>query len=93
MHGLRGSDNTWFNQETGIHWPTDILKEDFDDARILAFNYDANIIKFWSPVSQNRISNHAENMLGALARRKELTSSVSQYHNITCLNAVTDGLF
>ncbi|KAI9794399.1 MAG: hypothetical protein M1816_005468 [Peltula sp. TS41687] len=76
VHGLRGSsDNTWLDEASGIHWPTDLLSQDLNDARILAFAYDANVVNLWNPVSQNRVSNHAENLLGALARQRERTGS------------------
>jgi hypothetical protein len=78
VHGLTGSTyGTWLNTQTGVHWPSALLAYDIGDARILTFDYDANVTHFWSPTSQNRINDHAENMLGALARLRERTDSVS----------------
>ncbi len=59
-----------------MHWPTTLLRRDIPDARVLAFGYDADVINFWNPAAQNRIGNHAENMLGAIARRRQQTESV-----------------
>lgn len=59
-----------------MHWPTTLLSEDISDARILAFGYDADVVNFWNPASGNTIRNHAENMLGCLARQREETNSV-----------------
>lgn len=61
-----------------MYWPTTLLSRDIADARILSFGYDADIVNFWNSASQNRLGNHAENMLGALARRREQTNSASR---------------
>lgn len=52
------------------------------DARILAFGYDADVVNFWNPTSQNRTGNHAENMLGDLSGLREETDSVSTVTSI-----------
>ena len=51
------------------------MNQDVRDARILAFNYDADVVHFWNPASQNRISNHAENLLDTLSRLRENTKA------------------
>lgn len=80
VHGLTGSSSeTWLHKPTDLHWPTDLLSKDIDDARILAFGYDADVVNFWNPVSQNRISNHAGNLLGDLSNLREETGSVGKY--------------
>ena len=49
VHGLTGNSNsTWLHEGTGVHWPSDILKQDLADARILSFGYDADILHFYS---------------------------------------------
>lgn len=75
MHGLTGSSNTWLHKQSNTHWPRDLLPQTFADARVLQFVYDADVLRLWDPVSQSRIGNHAENMLGALARLRERTYS------------------
>ncbi|KAH0536621.1 hypothetical protein FGG08_006515 [Glutinoglossum americanum] len=76
VHGLTGSSSdTWLDKKTGSYWPASLLSEDIDDARILSFGYDADVVNFWNPASQNRISDHAKNILGALARQREQTDS------------------
>jgi hypothetical protein len=72
-----------------IHWPSALLGDDIEVARILSFGYDADVAQIWGPACQNRINNHAENMLGALARLRERTDSVStlpHYQLKTCAN-------
>ncbi|PMD17926.1 hypothetical protein NA56DRAFT_542480, partial [Hyaloscypha hepaticicola] len=78
VHGLTGdSYGTWLNTQTNvpIHWPSTLLGDDIEVARILSFGYDADVAQIWGPACQNRINNHAENMLGALARLRERTDS------------------
>ena len=77
IHGLTGNSyRTWSHEGSGVHWPMQLLPQDFPDARIMTFGYDADVLKFWDPVSSNRISNHAENLVGALARLRERTDTV-----------------
>ena len=75
MHGLTGSTQSTWLDKSGVYWPIDLLGKDIRDARILAFGYDADVVNFWNPASQNRIGNHAENLLGALSRLRESTKS------------------
>ncbi|RSL37906.1 hypothetical protein CEP53_015375, partial [Fusarium sp. AF-6] len=74
VHGLTGNSyGTWCSDE--VHWPSDLLKVDIPDARILSFGYDADVVGWWSPTSNNRIGNHAENLLGRVTRLREKTTS------------------
>jgi pimeloyl-ACP methyl ester carboxylesterase len=76
VHGLTGNAyNTWLHQKTGVHWPSELLGQDIPDARILSFGYDADIVNFWTPASNNGLSNHAENMVGRLVRKREKTNT------------------
>ena len=78
VHGLTGNAyNTWLHKDKGtrMHWPSELLKQDLPDARILSFGYDADIVNFWNPASNSRLSNHAENMVGDLVRKRERTNS------------------
>ncbi|CVK84517.1 uncharacterized protein FPRN_01986 [Fusarium proliferatum] len=77
VHGLRGNSfGTWhYGQESGLHWPSDLLKVDLPDARILSFGYDAAVLHWWSPASRNSIRNHAQNLLGSVVRLREKTNT------------------
>ena len=76
VHGLTGSaDSTWTSQKDDIHWPSQLLCQDIIDVRISTFGYDADVVSLWNPVSQNRLRNHAENLLGSLVRMRERTST------------------
>ncbi|SLM34046.1 Ankyrin repeat-containing domain, partial [Lasallia pustulata] len=72
VHGLTGEPaNTWLHTASGIYWPATLLSRDVPNSRILSFGYDADVVNFWNPTSQNRIGNHALNMLGGLTRLRE----------------------
>ena len=76
VHGLTGDAyDTWLHKESEVHWPSDLLKHDLPDTRILSFGYDADILHFWNPVSNSRLSNHAEKLVGDLARERERTDT------------------
>ena len=76
VHGLTGNSySTWLHKDAKVHWPSELLKQDIPDARILGFGYDADVISFWNPASNSRLSNHAENMVGALVRKRERTNT------------------
>ena len=79
VHGLTGNTyTTWLHKKSSVHWPSHLLKQDIPDARILSFGYDADIVKLWNPASNGRLSNHAENMVGALVRKRERTDTESR---------------
>jgi hypothetical protein len=82
IHGLTGNAfSTWQystpeeSQGRGLHWPSDLLKNDIPNARISLFGYDAKVASFWGGASQNRLSNHAEDLLGCLTGLREDTST------------------
>ena len=76
VHGLTGNAyNTWLYKSTKVHWPSDLLKQDIPDSRILSFGYDADIVNLWNPASNNQLSNHAEKMVSDLVRLRERTDT------------------
>lgn len=79
VHGLTGNAyNTWLHKGTMVHWPSELLRQDISDARILSFGYDADIVNLLNPASKSRLSNHAENMVGDLVRMRERTNTESR---------------
>jgi pimeloyl-ACP methyl ester carboxylesterase len=86
VHGLTGdSSSTWLHSSSErthgreVHWPRDLVKCDVSNARISMFGYDANVASFWGGASQNRLSNHAENLLGELTGLREETGTENRY--------------
>lgn len=77
VHGLTGNSyDTWCYEDLNneVHWPSQLLGVDIPDVRILSFGYDADVVGWWSPASNNRIGNHAENLLGGVIRFREKTN-------------------
>ena len=54
VHGLtENAYDTWFHRDAGVHWPSELLKEDVSDSRILSFGYDADIVSSRNPISRS----------------------------------------
>ena len=78
VHGLTGNAyNTWLykDKRRKVHWPSELLKQDLPDARIMSFGYDADIVNLWNPRSHSPLTSHAEDLVGALVRKRERTNS------------------
>ena len=78
IHGLTGNAyNTWLDEETDVHWPSKLLRQDIEKSRILSFGYDADVVGIWGrgPASGSRLSNHAENLVGKLVRERERSNT------------------
>lgn len=81
VHGLRGSGTgTWTASNNIGPWPAAFLPKDLSKAnvkaRILAFTYDANIVNMTGePAGQNRIEQHARNLLGELNSERLLAGT------------------
>jgi len=61
IHGLTGDSlRTWRHQPSGVYWPTDLLPQNFPEARILSFGYDTDVAKLLAgAVGQGTLRNHA----------------------------------
>lgn len=90
IHGLTGNAfNTWYHKDSDTHWPTELLKIDIPDARILTFGYDANFERFFEPRTVSRLTNHAEELVDQLERlrRRESNNEDDNGNNITNLSS------
>lgn len=68
IHGLTGDrEKTWTAKGAAAPWPQTLLPLKVPNTRILTFGYDAYIADWRGMVSQNRIGNHAMNLLAAVA--------------------------
>ena len=56
--------STWKKDE--VFWPYNLLARDIPDARIITWGYDADVAHFVSPVSTNRVKDHAKSLSNAL---------------------------
>ncbi|KAI9710416.1 MAG: hypothetical protein M1812_007452 [Candelaria pacifica] len=76
IHGLTGNrETTWRDPNSRTFWPEHLLKEDVPRSRILTFGYDADVTHFWAMASNNRIGNHAMNLVNALAQLRDRTET------------------
>ena len=76
LHGLTGNrETTWTDPNSGTFWPEHLLKADVPRSRILTFGYDADVTHFWAMASNNRIGNHAMNLVNALAQLRDRTET------------------
>lgn len=76
VHGLTGNrHNTWTAKSENVFWPKDLLPADLPKTRIMTYGYDADIAHFWSMASQNRIGEHAGNLVNAIAQIRERTDT------------------
>jgi len=78
VHGLTGHcEATWTCEN--IYWPQQLLPKRIPRARILAFGYDADVVNLWTNASQNRISDHAENLSSKLGNYRADTNTVRAF--------------
>lgn len=78
VHGLTGDrERTWTCPSNNVCWPRDLLPTSLPNARILAFGYDAYIVRNQGQVAQIDIAHHANDLLNSLAsERREHQSAV-----------------
>ncbi|VTT84040.1 unnamed protein product [Fusarium fujikuroi] len=78
VHGLKGDcQKTWTDKASGSPWPKTLLPLEIETARVLTYSYDSTVTGKDDVPSQNRISNHAYNLVTALAslRQSDNTNS------------------
>ena len=74
VHGLTGDrERTWTAAQASKCWPELLLTQDLPQARIIMYGYDADVVNFWNPASQNRIADHSQKLLTSLANLRERT--------------------
>jgi hypothetical protein len=80
VHGLNPSGRpnhafqTWTPAESETPWPYQLLPEDFPQARIWIFGYNANVTR---DVSEASVSDHADSLLDVLQRKRQQGMGVS----------------
>ena len=81
VHGLNGSpEKTWTSEKSKIFWPEQLLPPFLEEerARILTFGYDADVVAFTDGASRDKIHNHAENLVQALAANRRLHKAMQR---------------
>jgi hypothetical protein len=65
MDSRATAEKTWTHRN-GTFWPGALLTEDFPRARIMTFGYDADVVRFWTIASSNRLDDHGKSLAYAL---------------------------
>ncbi|KAI9761363.1 MAG: hypothetical protein M1840_001959 [Geoglossum simile] len=72
VHGLNGHrEKSWRANHATDPWPRTLLPAEIPNARILTFGHPAYVANWRGVVSQNRIGDHAINLLNAIATYRE----------------------
>ncbi len=72
VHGLTGKKaSTWRAKGEREPWPKTMLTEQFPNARILAFGYDADVARSGESASLNTVSEHARNLLNGIHGKRQ----------------------
>ncbi|MCJ1379890.1 hypothetical protein MMC17_002993 [Xylographa soralifera] len=80
VHGLTGHrEETWTAKGVKDSWPQTLLPQIISQSRILTFGYDAKVADWVSEVSKNRLGNHAEGLLEAVASYREGDNTNDRY--------------
>ncbi|RDL30323.1 uncharacterized protein BP5553_10201 [Venustampulla echinocandica] len=84
VHGITGSQTgTWTmkNKEgKEVLWPRELLtaSDQIPGSRIIMFGYDADVVNFWAEASQNRLSDHADSLVGTLGVLRRRTKTMNR---------------
>lgn len=76
LHGLTGHrEKTWTAEGATEPWPKLLLASDIPNARILAYGYDADVVRWTRPVGQNTVREHAQNLVNDLCDFRSSTKT------------------
>ncbi|KAI9825800.1 MAG: Serine active site containing protein 1 [Thelocarpon impressellum] len=77
VHGLMGDRlKTWTKDE--VSWPRDLLPYDIDNARIITWGYNADVMTFFQRTSQSSIFQHALSLLQDIQRERQTDEEVAR---------------
>ncbi|KAH7130806.1 Alpha/Beta hydrolase protein [Dendryphion nanum] len=71
VHGLTGSREKTWTHSNSVFWPGALLPEDIPRARIMTFGYDADVVRFWSIASSNRLDDHGKSLAYAVLDQRD----------------------
>ncbi|MCJ1303934.1 hypothetical protein MMC08_006745, partial [Hypocenomyce scalaris] len=81
VHGLNGDPHrTWTSEQTKVFWPAQLLPPllEEENARVLVYGYDSEVTSFTDGVSKDKIHNHAESLVAALAANRRLRKATER---------------
>jgi hypothetical protein len=77
VHGLTGNSyGTWLEERSETYWPVGLLREDVQNARIMTYGYDADVIKLRGQVSDNNLRGYSTSLLEDLSATRSRDKSV-----------------
>ena len=91
IHGLGGHwQDTWRAKGAQVSWPQDLLPSRLQYGRILSYGYDSHISDWRRMVSQNTVTDHANNLLRDLSNHRDEDDSVTKESSVLDVNLETD---
>jgi hypothetical protein len=74
-----------------VLWPKELLtaNDQIPRSRIILFGYDASVVNFWAEASLNRLSDHADSLVGTLGALRRRTNTVCLAFQKHTLNKLT----
>lgn len=80
VHGLGGHwRETWRNSQTQQPWLQAWLPDQLGNARILSWGFDSHVTDWRRIVSQNTVTDHANNLLRDLSNYRDNDGTVRNY--------------
>lgn len=80
VHGLTGNrETTWTHKETVTFWPETLLAKELENARILTFGYDADIVGAIDTAGSNTLRDHGKSLANDVALRRMRSRSVDEF--------------
>lgn len=81
LHGLNGHRERTFTANNGVCWLDSLLPERLPKIRVISFGYDARTHSS-SPLSQQHLHDHAEQLVENLTRRRNVTKVCGTQYEI-----------
>lgn len=61
IHGLTGNRETTWTHKNGTFWPS-LLGDDIENARVMTFGYDADVVRLWGTAGSNNLRNDGKDL-------------------------------
>lgn len=78
--GIHASDqlsDSWFDRQSNVDWPSELLPRDVPDARVLVYHYNPNTEEYYNAAAERNLEWHSRKLLFDLARIRADTHTVS----------------
>lgn len=76
LHGLTGHrEKTWTAANATEPWPKSLPATDIENARLITYRYDADVVHWTTPAGQNTVREHAQNLVNDLCDLRARTNT------------------